>query len=103
MGKLVGRVSVGWYGLLNVEDQALGAQGPIAGSVLTDNFLRQAEGAVLGLFRLLLIGFRLIDFDQGRAAPCGVVQGFWGSGGLRMLAGILLVNVGFFFGALGRA
>ena len=36
---LVRRISVGWNALLNVKDQALGAQGPVALSVLAGDFL----------------------------------------------------------------
>jgi hypothetical protein len=50
MGKLVGRVSEGWDALLNVKDQILPAQGPIALRVLRGELLGQSESVI---FRFL--------------------------------------------------
>ena len=47
---LVRRVSVGWYALLNVEDEALRAQCPTAGPVVVHNLLCQRERASFGFF-----------------------------------------------------
>ena len=51
MTALVAGVSPGWNALLNVEDQGLGAIGPVALSVLADNFLCERERAILGVLR----------------------------------------------------
>src|SRR5579863_6121005 len=99
----VGGVAEGGDILLDVEDQHLGAGGPVALGILADNFLGQFERASFGFLGFFLVGFSLVDLDQVGAAPSGGEQGFRCGGGLFVLFDVLLVHVSLFVGAFGCA
>src|ERR1700722_4197941 len=98
--KSVTRISVGGNALLDVEDEALGAVGPIALSILTDEFLCQRESAIFRFGGLFLVRFVLVNLDESGAARGGVIQGFCGGRRLRMGFGVIFVNIGFLVGTL---
>src|ERR1039458_4915624 len=82
---LVARIPERGDALLNIKAQTLRAVGPIALSILAHNFLGEGQGAVFRFGGFFLVGFVLVDFDQCRAAPGGVVQGFCRRRGLGMV------------------
>src|SRR5579871_6476866 len=96
-------VAVGGDALLDVEDQALGAESIVALAILADDSLRQPERTILRFRGFFLIWFGPVDLDEGGAPPGCVVQGFGGGRRLRMIFRVILVEVGFFIGTFRQA